>query len=299
MSVWSASLWLPLRLKLRNLLEMIKFSHTIFAFPFALIGVVLAARASASLPSLSQLLWICLAMVGARSAAMGLNRLIDARIDALNPRTAERHIPAGRVSRREAWLLVAGAIALFELAAWALNPLCLALSPLVLAFLVLYSFAKRFTPYAHLILGLCLAAAPIGAWIALRGDVSLAIVLIGLAVLLWVAGFDVFYALQDVEFDRHQGLHSIPVWLGVEKSFAVVRAFHVGMVVLLLAVAPLAGLGPLYLMGVLAVAALLLYEHRLVRPDDLSRLDAAFFTMNGYISVVLFAFVLADTLVAL
>lgn len=283
--------------KLKALLEMIKFSHTVFAFPFALIGVVLAADASGKLPGIAQLLWICAAMVGARSAAMGLNRIIDARIDAQNPRTEERHIPAGKVSLMEAWLFVAISVALFELAAWMLNPLCFYLSFVVLFFLVLYAYAKRFTMYAHLILGLCLAAAPIGAWIALRGDVHISIILLGLAVLLWVSGFDIFYALQDLDFDREHGLHSIPVRLGAEKSCLLVRWLHGGMVVLLLLVWLSAGLSWLYLIGVAVVAALLVYEHTLVKPDDLSRLDAAFFTMNGYISIILFVFVLADVVV--
>jgi 4-hydroxybenzoate polyprenyltransferase len=283
--------------KFKALLEMIKFSHTVFAFPFALIGVVLAADANGQLPTVAQLLWICTAMVGARSAAMGLNRIIDARIDAQNPRTEERHIPAGKVSLAEAWLFVGGSVLLFELAAWMLNPLCFYLSFVVLFFLVLYAYAKRFTMYAHLILGLCLAAAPIGAWIALRGDVHISIVLLGLAVLLWVAGFDIFYALQDLDFDREHGLHSIPVRLGAERSCLLVRRLHGGMVALLLLVWLSAGLGWLYLLGVAVVTALLVYEHTLVKPDDLSRLDAAFFTMNGYISIILFVFVLADVVV--
>lgn len=283
--------------KTKALLEMIKFSHTVFAFPFALIGVVLAADASAKLPSLMQLLWICVAMVGARSAAMGLNRIIDARIDARNPRTEERHIPAGKVSLFEAWIFVIASVLVFELAAWMLNPLCFYLSFVVLFFLVLYAYAKRFTIYAHLILGLCLAAAPIGAWIALRGDVQISIILLGMAVLLWVSGFDIFYALQDLDFDREQGLYSIPVRLGAKRSCILVRWLHVGMVLLLLLVWLSAGLGWLYLVGVAVVAALLVYEHRLVKPDDLSRLDAAFFTMNGYISIILFVFVLADVVV--
>lgn len=281
-------------LKLRSLLEMIKFSHTIFAFPFALIGVVLAAKANGAPPTMAQLLWVCLAMVGARSGAMGLNRLLDARIDALNPRTAQRHIPAGKVAVWEAWLLVVASFALLVIAAWMLNPLCFYLSPVALFFLVLYSFAKRFTAYAHVILGLCLGAAPVGAWIALRGDVSWSIVMIGLAVLLWVAGFDVFYALQDMEFDRDQGLHSFPVKLGEEGSFKLVRAFHIGMILLLLLALPGSGLGWIYLLGVAVVAAMLLYEHTLVKPGDLSKMDAAFFTMNGYVSVTLFFFVLLD-----
>ncbi|MEA3464819.1 MAG: UbiA-like polyprenyltransferase [Thermodesulfobacteriota bacterium] len=284
-------------LKIKSLLGMIKFSHTIFAFPFALIGMVLAAHANGALPTMGQLLWICLAMVGARSGAMGLNRLLDARIDALNPRTAERHIPAGLVAQWEAGLFVALSFSLLVLAAYMLNPLCFYLSPVALFFLALYSFAKRFTAYAHLILGLCLGAAPVGAWIALRGDVTVSIILVGLAVSLWVAGFDILYALQDLDFDRQQGLHSIPVTLGEEGSFLVVRMFHVGMIVLLLLAMPGSGLGWIYLLGVATVAAMLVYEHTLVKPGDISKMDAAFFTLNGYISVTLFFFVLLDVVV--
>ena len=274
--------------KIKSLLEMIKFSHTIFAFPFALIGMVLAAHANGELPSVAQLFWICMAMVGARSGAMGLNRVLDARIDALNPRTAERHIPAGIVAQWEAWLFVSISFAGLILSAYMLNPLC---------FLALYSFAKRFTAYAHLVLGLCLGAAPVGAWIALRGDVTVSIILIGLAVLLWVAGFDILYALQDLNFDREQGLHSIPVTLGEEGAFLVVRMFHVGMIVLLLLATTGSGLGWIYLVGVATVAAMLVYEHTLVKPGDLTKMDAAFFTLNGYISVTLFFFVLLDVVV--
>lgn len=284
-------------LKIKSLLGMIKFSHTVFAFPFALIGMVLAAHANGALPTMGQLLWICLAMVGARSGAMGLNRLLDARIDALNPRTAERHIPAGLVAQWEAGLFVALSFSLLVLAAYMLNPLCFYLSPVALFFLALYSFAKRFTAYAHLILGLCLGAAPVGAWIALRGDVTVSIILVGLAVSLWVAGFDILYALQDLDFDRQQGLHSIPVTLGEEGSFLVVRMFHVGMIVLLLLAMPGSGLGWIYLLGVATVAAMLVYEHTLVKPGDISKMDAAFFTLNGYISVTLFFFVLLDVVV--
>jgi len=283
--------------KFTSLLEMIKFSHTVFAFPFALIGVVLASMANGAPPTLGQIWWICLAMVGARSGAMGLNRIIDARIDAENPRTAERHIPAGKVSLREAWLLVGGSFALLLLAAWMLNPLCFYLSPIVLFFLGLYSFAKRFTSLAHVILGICLSAAPIGAYIALRGEVSWSVVLVGIAVLLWVAGFDIFYALQDLDFDRSKGLHSIPVKLGEARAIYLVRLFHVAMVVCLLLAMLGTGLGWVYFAGVVVVAGMLFYEHTLVKPGDLSKLDAAFFTMNGYISVTLFAFTLLDALV--
>ncbi|BCR03098.1 4-hydroxybenzoate octaprenyltransferase [Desulfuromonas versatilis] len=282
--------------KTKTLLEMIKFSHTIFAFPFALMGVVLASLASGAPPSFGQVFWICVAMVGARSGAMGLNRIIDARIDARNPRTAERHIPAGKVSRLEAWLFVLGSFALLLFAAWMLNPLCFYLAPVALFFLALYSFCKRFTALAHVVLGICLAAAPIGAWIALRGDVSWQIIALGLAVLFWVAGFDIFYALQDLEFDREMGLHSIPAKLGVERSILLVRAFHGMMLFLLLLLLIGTGLGWIYFCGVLVVAGLLAYEHLLVKPDDLSKLDAAFFNMNGYISVTIFAFTLVDAL---
>ena len=282
--------------KLRTLLEMIKFSHTVFAFPFALMGATLAALKSGAPPSVGQIFWICVAMVGARSGAMGLNRIIDAKIDAENPRTASRHIPAGKVSTREAWLFVLSSFAVLLVAAWMLNPLCFYLSPLALFFLALYSFCKRFTALAHVVLGICLGAAPVGAWIALRGDVSWQVVALGLAVLFWVAGFDVFYALQDLEFDREKGLHSIPVMLGVTRSLYLVRAFHAMMVFLLLLLMIGTGLGWIYLLGVAVVAGLLVYEHRLVKPDDLSRLDAAFFNMNGYVSVAIFLFTLIDAL---
>jgi 4-hydroxybenzoate polyprenyltransferase len=276
---------------------MIKFSHTVFAFPFALMGVVLASLASGTMPTLGQLFWICLAMVGARTGAMGLNRIIDARIDAVNPRTAARHLPTGRVALGEAWLLVLGAFALLLLAAWMLNPLCLKLAPVAIFFLVLYSYCKRFTAMAHVVLGLCLALAPIGAWIALRGDIGWPVVVLGLAVLFWVAGFDIFYALQDYEFDRAKGLFSIPSRFGVNRSFQITRLFHVAMVALLVALSFSEGLGGIYLLGVAVVAGLLIYEHMLVHPDDLTRLDAAFFNMNGYISVTILLFTLADALI--
>jgi 4-hydroxybenzoate polyprenyltransferase len=283
--------------KLTSLLEMIKFSHTVFAFPFALMGVVLASLANGTAPTFGQVFWVCLAMVGARTGAMGLNRIIDARIDADNPRTAERHLPAGKVAMGEAWLLVLGAFALMSLAAWMLNPLCLQLAPVAIFFLVLYSYCKRFTSMAHVVLGICLAAAPIGAWIALRGDIGWPVIVLGLAVLFWVAGFDIFYALQDYEFDRDKGLFSIPSRFGVERSFLITRVFHVVMVSLLLLLVFSEGLGLIYLLGVVVVAGLLIYEHLLVRPDDLTRLDAAFFNMNGYISVTIFLFTLVDALI--
>jgi len=283
--------------KVHDLLEMIKFSHTVFAFPFALMGVVLASLASGRAPSVGQVFWVCLAMVGARTAAMSLNRIIDAGIDKDNPRTAGRHIPAGRISRLEAWLFVAAAVALLLLSAWMLNPLCFYLAPVALGFFVLYAYCKRFTSFAHIVLGICLAAAPIGAWIALRGDVGWPVLMLGLAVLFWVAGFDIFYALQDVEFDRSKGLHSIPVLLGVKNAILLGKVFH-GLMVAFLLIIPLGlPLGWIYYLGLAVVSALIAYEHQLVKPDDLSRLDAAFFNMNGYISVTIFLFTLVDALV--
>lgn len=282
--------------KVGTLLEMIKFSHTVFAFPFALMGAILAALASGHPPAPEQVMWICVAMVGARTAAMGLNRIIDAQIDAQNPRTAGRPLPAGKVSHLEAWLLVACAIAILLIAAAMLNPLCLALAPVALLCFVLYAYCKRFTALAHIVLGLCLAAAPVGAWIALRGDVSWPILALGAAVLCWVAGFDIFYALQDFDFDRTKGLHSIPVRLGVRKAILLGKLLH-GVMIALLMVLPLGlPLGGLYYVGIAVVSLLIAYEHRLVQPDDLSRLNAAFFNMNGYISVTIFAFTLADAL---
>jgi 4-hydroxybenzoate polyprenyltransferase len=283
--------------KFRDLLEMIKFSHTVFAFPFALMGALLAGLKSGAPPSWAQIGWICLAMVGARSAAMGLNRLLDARIDAQNPRTASRHIPAGRISLAEAWAFVAGSTALLLLAAWMLNPLCFFLAPVALGLFVLYAYCKRFTALAHVVLGVCLAGAPIGAWIALRGDLQWPILALGLAVLFWVAGFDIFYALQDLDFDRSAGLHSIPVKLGEKHAILLAKIFHGVMVALLLTLPLGLPLSWLYYAGIAVISGLIAYEHQLVKPGDLSKLDAAFFNMNGYISVTIFLFTLADVLV--
>ena len=283
--------------KFKTLLEMIKFSHTIFAFPFALMGVVLASLANGKAPGIGQVFWVCIAMVGARTTAMGLNRLIDAKIDAKNPRTAERHIPAGKVSLLEATLFILAAIIIFFFAAWMLNPLCFKLAPVALGFFVLYAYCKRFTHLAHVVLGICLAAAPIGAWVALRGDLGWPVISLGIAVLFWVSGFDVFYALQDYDYDVEHGLHSVPSKLGKEKSFLLVRIFHGLMLLFLFLVLPGSGLGWIYFVGVVVVAGLLVYEHMLVKPDDLSKLDAAFFNMNGYISVTIFLFTLIDAVI--
>jgi len=280
--------------KIVTLLEMIKFSHTVFAFPFALMGATLAALASGRAPTVAQIVWICLAMVGARTAAMGLNRIIDARIDAQNPRTAGRPLPAGKVSLAESWLLVITATLLLLWAAAMLNPLCLALAPVAIGFFVLYAYCKRFTALAHVVLGVCLAAAPVGAWIALRGDLQWPVLALGGAVLLWVAGFDIFYALQDVDFDRAKGLHSIPVRLGVKKAILLGKLLHGAMIALLLVLPFGLPLGWLYYTGVAVISVLIAWEHHLVKPGDLSKLDAAFFNMNGYISVTIFLFTFAD-----
>jgi 4-hydroxybenzoate polyprenyltransferase len=274
-------------------LEMIKFSHTVFALPFALTGALLAAN---GLPSGRQVLWICLAMAGARTAAMGLNRLIDAGIDAKNPRTANRAIPAGLIGKGATLVFIAAATLLLLFAAMMLNPLCLKLAPVAIFFLVLYSFCKRFTSLAHVVLGICLAAAPMGAWAAIRGSIDTPALILGGIVLFWVAGFDILYALQDLEFDRAAGLHSIPVALGIEGSLRAARLFHLVMMGLLLWLFVTMHLGVLFLAGILVAGAMLLYEHLLLKDGNLDKLDAAFFNMNGYISIAILAFTAADLL---
>jgi 4-hydroxybenzoate polyprenyltransferase len=269
--------------KIGVFLEMIKFSHTIFALPFALSGALLAAG---GMPTGRQLFWIVLAMVGARTAAMGLNRLIDATIDARNPRTAGRAIPAGLIGRGTTLLFILSSLTLMLVAASQLNRLCLLLSPLAIFFLLLYSYCKRFTSLAHVVLGLCLSAAPLGAWVAIRGSIDPPALILGGAVLFWVAGFDILYALQDLEFDRSAGLHSIPVLLGVKGSLWAARIFHMVMLGFLLALLSLMQMGTWFMACILVTAAMLLYEHWLLRNGDLARLDAAFFNMNGYISIV-------------
>jgi 4-hydroxybenzoate polyprenyltransferase len=279
--------------KIRIFLEMIKFPHTVFALPFAFTGAVLAAR---GLPTGYQALWIASAMVGARTAAMGLNRLIDAEIDARNPRTRGRAIPAGLLGKGTVAVFIALSLVLFLYSAHRLNDLCLYLSPVAVALLVLYSYCKRFTSMSHLVLGLCLAAAPAGAWIAVRGSLDMPAILLGLGVLFWVAGFDVLYALQDLDFDRSAGLHSIPARLGVPGSLLVARLFHLVLPLILLALFFMLGLGYVFLAGILLSSVLLIHEHRLLKGGDLKKLDAAFFNINGYISVAILAFTLIDVL---
>jgi len=272
---------------------MIKWEHSIFALPFALCGAMLAAG---GLPTWRQLAWIVVAMVSARSAAMAFNRLADASIDAANPRTATRALPAGVLTPGFVTTFVLLSCAIFVLAASRLNRLALWLSPVALAVLLLYSYAKRFTRWSHLFLGFALGIAPAAAWIAIRGSLDPRILLLTAAVTFWVGGFDVIYACQDFDFDRGHGLHSVPRYLGIHRALWVARAFHLIMLGLLVWLVLAFGLGRIAMTGVAAVAALLAYEHSLVRHDDLSKLNAAFFTMNGVISVVFFAFVAGDVL---
>jgi 4-hydroxybenzoate polyprenyltransferase len=279
-------------------LEMIKFEHSVFALPFALTGALLALRQDGfrTAGMTWKLVWIVVAMVAARSAAMAFNRLVDQRIDARNPRTSMRHLPAGTLSRGFAWLFVAVTSAVFITAAGALNPLCLKLAPAALAVVFFYSFTKRFTSFSHLVLGFALGIAPAAAWIAIRGELDARILWLTAAVTFWTAGFDVIYSCQDYEFDKAEGLFSVPRVLGIAGALRVAQVLHVLMVGCLLALVYSLQLGPLALAGVAAVTALLVYEHSIVKPADLSRVNAAFFTMNGYVSVLFLVFWAADIL---
>ena len=274
--------------------RMIRFSHSIFALPFALSGAALAAATSGF--SWSQAGWIVVAMVAARSAAMGFNRVADRDIDAANPRTRDRELPSGAMSLTSAALFVAVSSALLAAAAYNLNPLCFALSPVALAVVFFYSWTKRFTWLSHLVLGICLALAPVGAWIAVTGGIGVPPLVLGLAVLFWVAGFDILYACQDRDFDRDRGLHSIPVRFGLRGALNIARGLHGLAVLSMLALGALMPLGLLYVAGVAVIAGLLFHEHRLVRPSDLTKVNTAFMTMNSIVSVVFFLFTLADLL---
>jgi 4-hydroxybenzoate polyprenyltransferase len=270
----------------KTTLAMIKFEHTLFALPFALLGAIMAAK---GFPTWWQVLWITLAMVGARSAAMTFNRIADKEIDAANPRTANRELPAGKLSVGFAWMFFAAAITLFLLSAYMLNWLALALSPVALLFVLGYSYAKRFTSFAHVILGIALAISPSAAWIAVRGTLDRPEpFLLSLLVMLWTAGFDVLYACQDFEYDRSAGLRSIPARFGIAGALWIARLFHLLAFAALVTLYLISGLGWLALSGVFAVGLLLIYQHTLVKPNDLSRLNAAFFTTNAFVSVILF-----------
>lgn len=273
--------------KLKTTLEMIKFEHTLFALPFAFLGAVMAAN---GLPTWQQILWITLAMVGARSAAMTFNRIADRDIDAKNPRTANRELPSGKLSVSFAWTFLVVSIALFLLASYSLNWLTFALSPIALISVLGYSYAKRFTTLAHLMLGWALAISPTAAWIAVRGTIdSETPILLSLFVLMWTSGFDIMYACQDHDFDKRSGLHSIPARYGIARSLWMARIFHFQAFAVLLLLYLMSSLGWVALVGVGAVGALLVYQHTLVKPDDLSKMNAAFFTTNAFVSVILFA----------
>jgi len=275
-------------------LELVKFSHTIFALPFAFMGALLAAG---GMPTASQLFWILIAMVGARTGAMSCNRLLDFKIDSQNPRTKDRPLPAGQVNVWQVSLLILISYGLFIFAASRLNHICFILSPYVVIILSLYSLAKRFTSYTHYILGFSLGMSPIGAWLAVSGSLSWPPVFLGLAVLCWVSGFDLLYALQDIEFDRKTGLFSLPLKLGIPATLTLAKRLHLiilGLLFLVFLASPF--LGWLYLLGLFMAAILLHYEHQLISADDLSKIDAAFFTINGYLSVSLFLITALDVL---
>jgi 4-hydroxybenzoate polyprenyltransferase len=280
-------------MKLSLLLENVKFEHTVFALPFAYLGMVLAAG---GLPTWWQFLWITVAMAAARTLAMSLNRVIDWRIDALNPRTARRPVPSGRLTPRDVWLPAAVSLAVLTLSAWMLNPLCLRLLPIALVFLIGYHHTKRFTPFCHFVLGITDGGAPIGGWVAVSGSLEWPAIWLGVAVALWVAGFDLIYACQDVEFDRAHRLHSVAADYGIGTSLALAKVCHVGTLASLAVVGVMLALGPLYWVGWVVAAGLLAYEHSLVSPSDLSRLDAAFFNVNGYLGVAVLAFTFAAVL---
>ncbi len=283
--------------RLKITLEMIKIEHTLFALPFAFLGATLAARELSPQPPsfwVSKFLWITLAMVGARSAAMTFNRIADREIDAANPRTAARALPSGLLDLRFAAVFAIVSSALFVLAASQLNRLTLILSPIALLSVLLYSYTKRFTFLSHLILGWCLAIAPSGAWIAIQGRLTAVPLLLSLSVMLWTAGFDVLYACQDYDFDRQSGLHSIPRRFGIEKALWIARGIHGLMFASLVAFFLNAHLGWLGFLGVMATGALLVYQHSIVKANDLSRLNAAFFTTNALVSVILFVTLAGD-----
>jgi 4-hydroxybenzoate polyprenyltransferase len=285
---------MPMWNKLKITLEMIKFEHTIFALPFALIGALLASH---GLPTGHQIAWILTAMVGARSAAMAFNRIVDVQFDRLNPRTASRALPAGTLSRRFAVVFTVAMSALFILAAWQLNPLCFYLSFPLLGILLLYSYTKRFTVFSHLFLGASIGMAPLAAWLAIQGRFAWPPILLSLAVMFWVAGFDVIYSLQDAEFDRSSRLFSLPSRVGIAPALHISTAFHGATVGLLVATALMTNLGNVAFAGIAVVAAILFWEHRIVKPDDLSRVNVAFFSLNGYVSFLLLLTFATDILV--
>jgi 4-hydroxybenzoate polyprenyltransferase len=280
--------------RIKTVLEMIKFEHSVFALPFALTGALLAARAThqppSGWPSLRQISWIVIAMVAARSAAMTMNRIVDLRYDRENPRTKQRALPTGALTLQFAWLFTIVSVTVFLIAAWQLNSLALKLAPLAIAILFFYSFTKRFTNWSHLFLGFALGISPAAAWIAVTGGLDPRMLILCAAVTLWVGGFDVLYACQDIEYDQRAGLFSVPKQFGIAKALVIARAMHIGVIAFLAWLALSFGLPWPAWAGIAVVASLLAYEHSLVKADDLSKLDAAFFTVNGYISMLFLLF---------
>lgn len=279
--------------KLKIFLEMIKFEHTVFALPFAYVGALLTEK---KIPAVHDLLWITLAMVGARTAAMSLNRIIDRHIDARNPRTAGRALPRGLLSVAEVWVYVFISFLLLLYSSYQLSPLAFRLFPLAVLVLLIYSYTKRFSWACHLFLGAALGLAPLGSWIAIAGRFELAPALLALGVLFWVAGFDIIYACDDYDFDRREGLYSIPARFGIKKALYISTAFHLAAPLLFLAAGLILNLGIFYLAGLAVAVAILIYQHALVRPDDLSRAGVAFFNLNGTLSVIMFTFTFLDVL---
>jgi 4-hydroxybenzoate polyprenyltransferase len=285
---------MPLISKIKILLEMIKIEHTVFAMPFLYSGAILAAG---GIPSTHVLIWITVGIVSARTAAMGLNRLIDRDIDAKNPRTSNRALPAGLVSAGEVKALIATSLVILLIAALMLNWLCVVLYPFALALFVAYPYLKRYTWLSHIVLGMTLGVAPLGAWAAVTGSLAIVPVLLFLAVTFWVAGFDIIYAYQDLDFDRGFGLHSIPKRFGMRGGLLMSSMFHGLMIILLIIIRPFANLGTAFLAGVAVIAVLLAYEHRIVRPDNLEKVGVAFFNINAVISLCFFVFIAADVLI--
>ncbi len=272
-------------------IKMIKLEHTVFALPFAFVGMFLAAQ---GIPSWHVILWVIVAMVGARSAAMGMNRYADAEIDARNPRTASREIPAGNISKKSTIFYIIISLLIYFVATFMLNKLTAILSPIPILIFVLYAYAKRFTNFCHVILGIALGLAPVCAWIAVTGSIDLPPFILGFAIMAWVAGFDILYAIQDIEYDINEGLHSIPSALGIQGSLILARVLHVIAIILFAALMGVSDLGYIYLAGVLISAAFLFYEHSLISKDDLSKLNVAFFNMNAYISITIMVFSIVD-----
>ncbi|QKS71090.1 UbiA family prenyltransferase [Paenalkalicoccus suaedae] len=283
--------------KLKIFLEMIKFEHTIFALPFAFLGAILGSYTiNGALPSAIDWLWITLAMIGARTAAMSLNRVIDAKIDEANPRTANRAIPAGLLSKAETILFIVLSFALLFVATFNLNMLAVYLLPIAVFFLVIYSYTKRFTWACHIVLGITIALAPLGGWVAATGVLTVEAFVLFLAVAMWTAGFDIIYATQDADYDKGAKLYSIPSHFGIPKALKIARGFHLVSFLAMLTLSALTPLGIIYLIGALIAGGIMIYEHSLVKPHDLSKVNVAFFTMNGVISITIFLFALGDIL---